>query len=78
MRLVQKHSIMRKQSEIWEGNNIMRVKVFGDDEDGSDYIDKKYNEGWEIVTHDSPIYTLHKKHRSAKETNWKTRARPRI
>ena len=65
-------------NRISEGKNIIVVDASLMDEKPAqanlDYIDKKYDEGWEIVSHNDNHYTLHKKHRSAKET----RGRPRI
>ena len=85
MKQIEKAGLMGKGNEIKEGNNIIYIDLNNEDT-GLDYIDKKYNEGWEIVcgmvnsaVHKTS-FVLHKKHRSAKETKdtWKTRGRPRI
>ena len=75
---VVKQSSWGSGNTIKEGKNIISVNIGVDreDEDAAlDYIDKKYNEGWEIVANDRLFYAfiLHKKDRSVRK---EPRAKP--
>jgi hypothetical protein len=69
---------------IKEGKNIIYInfgnkgeeRKGGDRDRGFDYIDKKYDEGWEIVGNDRYLgrFILHKKDRSVRK---EPRSKPR-
>ena len=71
MKQIEKAGLMGKGNEIKEGNNIIYIDLNNEDT-GLDYIDKKYNEGWVIVSHTAVYelgddYTLHKKDRAVRK-----------
>lgn len=67
METIGSKGLLGMNSVIKEGRNIIVVECERGKDEHLDYIDKKYDEGWEIVavTHDTQhnTYTLHKRKR---------------
>ena len=65
MRVLEQGDFWGKGNTIKEGKNIIMIDMGTDEkdrEDGLDYLDKKYNEGWEIVANYHLLeFILHKK-----------------
>ena len=62
MKVIQESNYKEHKSEIRVGNNI--IAISGEDDlsdDALDYLDKKYDEGWELATYWDGQYILHKK-----------------